>query len=107
MIQAIANHLWQSTAFAAIAALLTLSLRSSQARIRYWLWLAASLKFLLPFALLIGIGSGLSWRIPAVAVQAPVILEKVAEPASQMMFVVTRSTLDGPTTFAFQPSWLI
>jgi bla regulator protein blaR1 len=58
---ALANHLWQSTLFAAAAALLTLALRKNQARIRYWIWLAASVKFLIPFAPLLAIGKALSW----------------------------------------------
>jgi hypothetical protein len=47
------NHLWQSTLFAAAAWLLTLALRRHRAQVRYWLWLAASVKFLVPFALLV------------------------------------------------------
>ena len=39
---ALANHLWQSTAFLAAVWLLTLALRRNEARVRYWLWLAAS-----------------------------------------------------------------
>jgi bla regulator protein BlaR1 len=58
---ALGNHLWQSTIFTCGAALLTLSLRKNRARARYWLWLAASLKFLIPFSLLVGIGSHLAW----------------------------------------------
>ena len=54
---AVADHLWQSTVFAALAGLLTLLLRKEHARVRYWLWMAASLKFLVPFALLVGLGS--------------------------------------------------
>jgi bla regulator protein BlaR1 len=54
---AVGNHLWQSTLFAFVAGLLTLMLRENQARARYWLWLAASLKFLVPFSLLVGIGT--------------------------------------------------
>lgn len=50
------DHLWQSTLFAVLAGLLTLALRKDHARTRYRLWLAASLKFLLPFSLLIGLG---------------------------------------------------
>jgi bla regulator protein blaR1 len=60
---ALGNHLWQSTLFAAIAALLALTLRNYQARTRYWLWLAASAKFLIPFSLLLSIGSHLAWSI--------------------------------------------
>jgi bla regulator protein BlaR1 len=57
---AVGNHLWQSTLFAAVAAIMTLALRKNQARIRYRLWLAASLKFLIPFSLLISLGGHLA-----------------------------------------------
>jgi uncharacterized protein (TIGR03435 family) len=46
------NHVWQSSAFAILAALLALALRKSPAKVRYWIWLSASLKFLLPLTLL-------------------------------------------------------
>ena len=51
------NHLWQSTLFALAVALLAWALRNYPARIRYWLWLTASAKFLIPFFLLIAAGS--------------------------------------------------
>ena len=57
---AIANHLWQSTLFAVLAAILTLALRKNYARVRYRLWLAASIKFLVPFSLLISLGGHLA-----------------------------------------------
>jgi bla regulator protein blaR1 len=41
-------HLWQSTLFAGLAAVLSLAFRKQRAGIRYWIWLAASLKFLSP-----------------------------------------------------------
>lgn len=63
------NHLWQSTLFLALAGLLTLALRKNQARIRYGVWLAASIKFLIPFSLLIGIGSHLATPHAQAAVQ--------------------------------------
>jgi bla regulator protein BlaR1 len=53
------NHLWQSTAFAAVIAAACLVLHRNRARLRYWLWLTASLKFLLPFSLLVSLGDGL------------------------------------------------
>ena len=59
LLTAIANHLWQSTLFAGLAALVALALRKNHARVRYQLWLAASLKFLIPFALLIRLGGHL------------------------------------------------
>jgi bla regulator protein BlaR1 len=61
------NHLWQSTLFAAAAGLLTLLFRRNRARTRYWIWLTASVKFLIPFSLLVDTGSHLGWRIaPAI-----------------------------------------
>src|SRR5579872_2410557 len=63
---ALANHLWQSTVFAAVAGLLTLALRQNQARARYSLWMAASLKFMVPFALLVAAGSHFARPRPTV-----------------------------------------
>ena len=54
---ALANHLWQSTAFGLLAWLLTLTLRRNHARVRYAVWLAASIKFLIPFSLLVSVGN--------------------------------------------------
>ncbi len=56
------DHLWQSTVFAAGAGVLVMLLRSTQARTRYALWLAASLKFLVPFAVFMAAGSRIHWR---------------------------------------------
>jgi beta-lactamase regulating signal transducer with metallopeptidase domain len=50
------DHLWQSTLVAVVVALLTLLFRNNSARVRYALWLTASLKFLLPFSLLAALG---------------------------------------------------
>ncbi len=61
----LASHLWQSTLFAVGAALLTLTLRRNHAQARYGLWLAASVKFLIPFSLLIAIGGHLAGPRPA------------------------------------------
>jgi uncharacterized protein (TIGR03435 family) len=79
---ALANHLWQSTVFAVVAGVLTLALRKNHARARYWLWMAASVKFLVPFALLIMIGSHLAKPHQAAATQAGMVvaMEDVSEP---------------------------
>ena len=77
----LANHLWQSTLFALAAGLLTLALRKNHARARYWLWFAASVKFLIPFSLLVSAGSHLAWPRPATVAQSGVYL--VLEEASQ------------------------
>ena len=59
MITVVVDHLWQSTLFALAAALLTLLLRNNAARFRYWVWLAASVKFLIPFSWLTLLGAQL------------------------------------------------
>jgi bla regulator protein BlaR1 len=75
-----ANHLWQSTLFAGVAGLLTLFLRKNRAHVRYWLWLIASVKFLLPFSLLVAVG-GLLGR-HTIAVPSQLV------PASDFSFIV-------------------
>ena len=55
------NHLWQSTLFVCVVGLLAVILRKNQARARYWLWLTASVKFLIPFSLLVSAGSHFAW----------------------------------------------
>src|SRR5262245_55029154 len=72
MLSSITNHLWQSTAFAALAALLALALRGNRAQVRYWLWLAASVKFLVPFSLLVEAGNRIAPPVSAVRISRPV-----------------------------------
>lgn len=81
---ALENHLWQSTAFAAAAWLLAFALRKNQARTRYWIWLAASLKFLLPFSLLFAIGGYLRPARIVVVAPAPIsaAVQQIAQPFS-------------------------
>ncbi|MBN1568565.1 MAG: TIGR03435 family protein [Acidobacteria bacterium] len=70
---AIANHLWQSTLFAAAAALLTLTFRKNHARVRYAIWLAASIKFLIPFSLFIAIGNAIDFGKQSASIAQPAI----------------------------------
>jgi len=63
------NHLWQSTLCAGAAWLLTRALRENRAAVRYGVWLAASLKFLVPFAALVYLGERFGWRAAPVAAQ--------------------------------------
>jgi uncharacterized protein (TIGR03435 family) len=65
MTHALAGHLWQSTFFVLAAGLMTAAFRGNRAQVRYWLWLSASLKFLVPFALLLNLGSYLETWMPA------------------------------------------
>jgi beta-lactamase regulating signal transducer with metallopeptidase domain len=51
------DHIWQSTLFAIAVGLLTLGFRRNRARVRFALWFAASVKFLVPFSAIVGLGS--------------------------------------------------
>ena len=89
MFAALGNHLWQSTLFAFAAALLTLAFRNNSARVRHCLWLAASLKFLVPFSLLMLLGnrfaahtSHLGAVSASAAPQWPFLMERIAQPLS-------------------------
>jgi bla regulator protein blaR1 len=77
----ILNHLWQSTVFAGVAALLAFVLRRNHARTRYWLWLAASLKFLIPFSLLVAVGKQIEWSAATPGVRKlSVVVERIGQP---------------------------
>lgn len=90
----IANHLWQSTVFACVAGLLTLALRKNSARARYWVWVAASFKFLVPFSVLVAIGSQIEWRTaPARAPNVSIVMEQFSQP-------FTIATTSSPTLAA-------
>jgi bla regulator protein BlaR1 len=82
----IGNHLWQSSCFAALAGLLAFLLRKNPPKVRYWVWLSASLKFLAPWALLVILGDVVQWPVQrAVSVSVPVFtgtLIQIAEPFS-------------------------
>ena len=59
---ALMTHLWQSSVFAGLVWLFTIALRDYPARTRFLVWMAASIKFLLPFALLTALGG--HWALP-------------------------------------------
>ena len=82
---ALANHLWQATLFAALVFGLTLLLRrGAPARLRYALWLIASLKFAAPAALFAYAAASLGldslWRSTPAAGQSAPLLLTIAEP---------------------------
>lgn len=63
----VVGHLWQSTVITLTA--WPLALRATPAR--YWVWMAASFKFLLPFSLLIAVGA---WMNPLTDAQQKKLL---------------------------------
>lgn len=108
MIRLVLDHLWQSTLFVAAAGFLTLFFKVNAARVRYGIWLAASLKFLFPLALLTAAGKIVSQALPpaptAMPTPGPVImaLDGATEPFSRGAVAIT-----GVTTAATNaaPPW--
>jgi bla regulator protein blaR1 len=82
----IVNHLWQSSCFALLAGLLAFILRRNSPKVRYWVWLGASLKFLIPFALLVSLGGVVprpaQHPAPVAAPVFPNTLVQIAQPFS-------------------------
>src|SRR5665213_2347577 len=109
MLPAILNHLWQSTAFAGIAWLLTLALRKNHARVRHGIWLAASLKFLIPISLLIGLGSHIQWRTATSINRSTfsVALDQVSQPfATQPALPTMPQPSSNPLPIILTAVWL-
>ena len=94
---AMGNHLWQSTLVLLAAWALTLPLRQHQARARYWLWLVASLKFLVPFSVLVDLGAYLDVSRTSTAAQSGLSLaiDYVSQP-----FVPAAKILPAPVTLS-------
>ena len=87
------NHLWQSTLVAAVAWLACRAmLKANSPRVRFGVWLAASVKFLLPFAAFAGVGSWLGARPPLTPAQ------------SQRMFDIVLGGSTGLATAPFHVS---
>src|SRR5205085_219803 len=90
----LANHLWQATLFAVLVWFAALWLKRGPARARHALWLIASIKFLLPSALLLFFakqcGLDFSWfaRTTAPAERSAdfifQVVEQVARPIPQL-----------------------
>lgn len=95
----ILNHVWQSTVFAILGGLLALAFRKNRAQVRYWIWFSASLKFLLPFALLLTLGGYLgrspaAKTIPTSAISDTVVQVTVPFPVTTSPTPLPRQDVD-------------
>ena len=89
----VGDHLWQSTIFVAVCGVLSVFLRRNQARARYGLWFTASMKFLIPFSLLVSVGSRWTWG-PSPTLQSRVGLYSAIDEVSRPF---TRTAATAPT----------
>jgi TonB family protein len=88
MLTFLVNHLWQSTLFAVAAALLIPLVRNNGAHVRYWVWWAASVKFLVPFSLLTTLGDLLAGSAAPIYVVSDftAAVERLAAPMTTSPF---------------------
>jgi bla regulator protein blaR1 len=98
----LANHLWQSTLFVAVVWLLAFYLRGHRAQVRFWLWLAASMKFLIPFAALVAIGGQFDWR-PSTSAGNPevaFVIDTIGQPFSRAAVTADPASHAEPASLA-------
>ena len=104
MMGELTNHVWQSTLFAVMACLLTVALRKNRAQVRFWLWFSASFKFLVPFSLLITLGSHLQWA-PATPKITAVLCGSVTCSSRVTAYCTCNCFLFGDGPSGFQMRW--
>jgi beta-lactamase regulating signal transducer with metallopeptidase domain len=85
MISAVLDHLWQSTLLALGVGVLSLAFSKARASVRHGLWLAASAKFLVPFAALAALGKLLAPALHPPVQTGPhaVLIERAVQPFSR------------------------
>lgn len=110
MISFLTGHLVESTLFALVMGQLTLCFANNSAAVRYGLWFAASIKFLIPFSLIVAAGSALRWETaPAVAdlpwaLPADLRLPEVFTGATAPLVEVARAPLENIVSAAPIPA---
>lgn len=95
-------HLWQSTVFVVLIWLLTLALRRNAARTRYRLWMIASVKFLIPFSLLIAAGQSLHLDFGSTGSQHT--FSSAVESIGQPLFATAPLAANAATTISHLPA---
>ncbi|HEY2010965.1 MAG TPA: M56 family metallopeptidase [Rhizomicrobium sp.] len=98
---ALLDHLWQSTLFALLLGGLTLWLRRHAAAVRFWLWFAASVKFLVPFSVLMAMGAAVTLPVAPMLPDGPT-LEVLQDTAAPFANAPAASVVPDGTT-----SWLL
>jgi beta-lactamase regulating signal transducer with metallopeptidase domain len=100
-VTALLDHLWQSTLFALLLGGLTLLLRRHAAAVRFWVWFAASVKFLVPFSVLMAVGAAVTLPAPAMLPGGP-MLEALQSTAAPFTNAPAASAMPDET-----PNWIM
>jgi beta-lactamase regulating signal transducer with metallopeptidase domain len=96
-VTALLDHLWQSTLFALSLGALALLLRRHAASLRFWLWFGASVKFLVPFSVLMAIGAALTLPVAPMLPNVPA-LEMLQDTAAPFTNAPAASVVPDGTT---------
>lgn len=100
LVSQVVIHLWQSTLCALVAAVVVALLRGREARIRHAVWLGASLKFLVPFSVLLALGASMGSMWPPVG-PMPEPVREVLEQASRVPAPLARQAGGAASAAAF------
>jgi bla regulator protein BlaR1 len=108
----VAVHVWQSTLFAILVALAMASLlRGREARVRHAVWLAASLKFLVPFDVLRILGASIGSVRPPVAPMPEPIRGVLEQTSGIPAMLIPQADVAGPaavsTTSIVLAVWVV
>ncbi len=103
----LANHIWQSTLCMVVLGALTLLFRRNSAVVRYRLWLIASVKFLVPFSLFVGLGGLLQWHPvrPVTPSEVPVVVRQISQPFTPSPVAIPAPSIAKATPVAKPFPW--
>jgi bla regulator protein BlaR1 len=101
---ALLNHLWQSTLFCGGVWVVARLCRSNGAALRHGLWLTASIKFLVPFAALYGVGAWVG--LPAPVGSEPLFFDPAVQAAGPMISPASVSTVARDSDWGFTAALL-
>src|SRR5579872_279740 len=96
-------HLSQSTLLVVAAWLAAWMLRANRAQVRYWVWFAASAKFLVPFSLLVRLGTLLPHRAVAPLTQTgwAAALQELSQPLALSTEAVNFHGVASATNYSY------
>ena len=103
----LANHMWQTTIFVGIVAAITLAMRGNRACVRHAMWLAASVKFALPFSLLVAVGNAIDWPRTTLALPSTPNFFEITRIVAEPVAVSAANPGPGLLTWIAGSVWLI
>jgi hypothetical protein len=99
VLQALADHLWQSLLFCSLCASLAWLVRGNSAWVRLWMWRICAIKLVLPFALLFALGRWIGFPAYHSADRVPAPLLHLADALTPLLAPV-QSAQPGPRATA-------